>query len=353
MSPTEADGVACVDVSDPKTGANFRLYDFEYQLAAPAQRTARSAGDRLGVADLRRRSDRRRNQGVRRATGGAGLPRAGSLAPTPAAPVAPPIPKTVETPLAKTVETPMAKAVETPVAKTVETPIVKTVEPADDSAADEWMSPQAAKTAQFVPDPAMLDNAPEPTPVAPLDLAGLAAGSTGAPEAITAEITAQAIAELPSDALVSEPVAAPPVAVTPPAAAAAKADPARGRGQARRREGELGDGPRWSAAVVGLAGRRRGAAARAEERGRAAVPPGEGGRAAGRPLRAPPAARARGRGDVRVRRGGQARQGAGRALGASDRDRGARARSPRRPASATGSGATSKRRPRRRRCACG
>ena len=33
VSPTEADGVACVDVSDPKTGANFRLYDFEYQLA--------------------------------------------------------------------------------------------------------------------------------------------------------------------------------------------------------------------------------------------------------------------------------------------------------------------------------
>src|SRR5450631_4673127 len=33
VSPTEADGVACVDVSDPTTGANFRLYDFEYQLA--------------------------------------------------------------------------------------------------------------------------------------------------------------------------------------------------------------------------------------------------------------------------------------------------------------------------------
>ena len=33
VSPTEADGVACVDVVDPKTGASFRLYDFEYQLA--------------------------------------------------------------------------------------------------------------------------------------------------------------------------------------------------------------------------------------------------------------------------------------------------------------------------------
>ena len=30
---TEADGVPCVDVSDPETGTNFRLYDFEYQLA--------------------------------------------------------------------------------------------------------------------------------------------------------------------------------------------------------------------------------------------------------------------------------------------------------------------------------
>ena len=32
-SPVEADGVACVDVRDPKTGASFRFYDFEYQLA--------------------------------------------------------------------------------------------------------------------------------------------------------------------------------------------------------------------------------------------------------------------------------------------------------------------------------
>jgi hypothetical protein len=30
---TEADGVPCVDVSDPATGNSFRFYDFEYQLA--------------------------------------------------------------------------------------------------------------------------------------------------------------------------------------------------------------------------------------------------------------------------------------------------------------------------------
>src|SRR5215467_2823490 len=32
-SATEAEGVACVDVSDPKSGSSFRFYDFEYQLA--------------------------------------------------------------------------------------------------------------------------------------------------------------------------------------------------------------------------------------------------------------------------------------------------------------------------------
>src|SRR4051794_33000767 len=30
---TEAEGVACVDVRDLKSGTNFRFYDFEYQLA--------------------------------------------------------------------------------------------------------------------------------------------------------------------------------------------------------------------------------------------------------------------------------------------------------------------------------
>ena len=30
---TEAEGVPCVDVTDPRTGTNFRFYDFEYQLA--------------------------------------------------------------------------------------------------------------------------------------------------------------------------------------------------------------------------------------------------------------------------------------------------------------------------------
>src|SRR5689334_18609549 len=32
-STTEADGIPWVDVRDPRTGTNFRLYDFEYQIA--------------------------------------------------------------------------------------------------------------------------------------------------------------------------------------------------------------------------------------------------------------------------------------------------------------------------------
>ncbi len=194
VSPTEADGVACVDVSDPKTGANFRLYDFEYQLALqlngqPVGRVTDWASQTYG-ADLTA-------DGIKEFA--ARLAELGFLEADRVARAAP-----------ARAPAPAAAAVET----------------ADESAADEWMSAQGAKTAQFVPDPAMLDNAPEPTPVAPLYLAGLAAGSAaapeGAPSAITAEITAQAIAELPSDALDSEPAAAPPpAAATPPIPAAA------------------------------------------------------------------------------------------------------------------------------------
>jgi hypothetical protein len=234
VSATEADGVACVDVSDPKTGANFRLYDFEYQLALqlngqPVDRVTDWASQTYG-ADLT--ADGIREFATR-------LEELGFLepdrpAPTPLAPIAAPV------------APPVARTVETPVAKTVETPVAPAFEPPDESAADEWMSPQGTKTAQFVPDPAMLDDAPELTPVAPLHLAELAAASAAAPEktpsAIAAEITAQDIAELPSDALDSEPVAAPPIAdaappvvvapplvaaAAPPAAAGAKADAAK------------------------------------------------------------------------------------------------------------------------------
>ena len=183
VSPTEADGVACVDVSDPKTGANFRLYDFEYQLALqlngqPVAEVTDWASKTYG-ADLT--ADGIKEFATR-------LAELGFLEPDAAAPAA--------------------------------APTLAAEEPGE-SAADEWMSPQAAKTAQFVPDAAMLDSAPEPTPVAPLNLAELAAAPAprpeGAPSAVAPEITAQAIVELPSEALDSEPAAAPPAASALPA----------------------------------------------------------------------------------------------------------------------------------------
>ncbi len=98
---------------------------------------------------------------------------------------------------------------------------------ASDGVAAEWESAQAAKTAQFVPDLAMLDSAPEPTPVVPLDVLKLSSGSApapeGAPTAIHGEVTAQAIMELPSEALDSEPVSAPSVTVAPKGDVAPKA----------------------------------------------------------------------------------------------------------------------------------
>jgi len=49
-APTEADGVACIDETDPKTGTNFRFYDYEYQLALqfnPKNSEAKKALDGL------------------------------------------------------------------------------------------------------------------------------------------------------------------------------------------------------------------------------------------------------------------------------------------------------------------
>ncbi len=185
VSPTEADGVACVDVRDPKTGTNFRLYDFEYQLALqlngqPVEQVTDWASRTYG-ADLTA-------DGIKEFAS-----RLGELGFLEAEP-----------PSAATAVT----------AEIAVAPLLAAAGESD-SAVDEWASPQAAKTATFVPDPAMLDNAPEPTPVAPMNLANLAAPD-GAPEPIAPEITRQAIAELPSDALDSEPVAAPPVAPAPP-----------------------------------------------------------------------------------------------------------------------------------------
>jgi hypothetical protein len=202
VSTTEADGVACVDVSDPRTGASFRLYDFEYQLAL--QLNGQPVGQvtdwasRIYGADLT--ADGITEFAIRLAELGF-IEDMGTLGGSPT------------TPAAGSGTSALSPA-------TVE-------DEAPEAAAEEWESAEGAKTAQFVPDPAMLDSGPEPTPVAPLDLLKLAAGSASAPEgapaAITAEITAQAFAELTSDALDSDPIApAPAVAVA--AAATPKAD---------------------------------------------------------------------------------------------------------------------------------
>jgi hypothetical protein len=192
VSPTEADGVACVDVRDPRTGTNFRLYDFEYQLALqlngqPVDQVTDWASKTYG-ADLT-------TDGIKEFA--SRLSELGFLEPEPTS--------------ASTAVT----------AEIAVAPILAAAGESAESAVDEWASPQGAKTATFVPDPAMLDSAPEPTPVAPMNLAELAAPE-GAPAPIPPEITAQAISELPSDALDSEPVAAPPVA---PVAAAPPARP--------------------------------------------------------------------------------------------------------------------------------
>jgi hypothetical protein len=200
VSPTEADGVACVDVKDPKTGNNFRLYDFEYQLALqlngqPVEQVTDWASRTYG-ADLT--ADGIKEFAARLAELGFLEPEA----PTPGAAV--------------TAEVAVA-------------PILAAAAAAEaDSAVEEWASPQGAKTATFVPDPTMFDNAPEPTPVASMNLSGLAAPD-GAPQPISPEITKQAIAELPSDALDSEPVSAPVVAPPPlrPAPPAPPAPPAK------------------------------------------------------------------------------------------------------------------------------
>ena len=201
VSPTEADGVACVDVSDPKTGANFRLYDFEYQLAMQlngqpvAQVTdwaSKTYGADLTADGITEFASRLAELGFLEP------PKASLFAPAtdPAGPRAP-LPAMV----ARTGTEPASPPVPAP-----------EEDDASDAAAEEWESAQGAKTAQFVPDPAMLDGEPEPTPVVPLDvlkLAGAPSAPEAAPTAIHGEVTAQAISELPSEALDSAPVSAP------------------------------------------------------------------------------------------------------------------------------------------------
>jgi membrane fusion protein, multidrug efflux system len=205
VSPTEADGIACVDVSDPKTGANFRLYDFEYQLALQLNGqpvgqvtdwASKTYGADLTPDGITEFASRLAELGFLEQSG------AGPRAPMPTTAVG-----AVNGGVSPSASAPMEPA--------------PAVDDASDGVAAEWESAQAAKTAQFVPDLAMLDSAPEPTPVVPLDILKLTAGSSlapapeGAPIPIHGEVTAQAIMELPSDALDSAPASAPPLTIVP------------------------------------------------------------------------------------------------------------------------------------------
>src|SRR3954469_19877210 len=152
VAPTEADGVACVDVSDPKTGANFRFYDFEYQLALQlngqpvAQVTdwaSKTYGADLTVDGITEFASRLGELGFLEPA----RPSAVSPATESSGPRAP-LPATA-------VRAGNDLASPPPAAPAEPAPAV---DDASDAAAAEWDSAQAAKTAQFVPDSSMLDS---------------------------------------------------------------------------------------------------------------------------------------------------------------------------------------------------
>lgn len=211
VSNTEADGVACVDVRDAKSGASFRLYDFEYQLAL--QLDGQPVAQVIAWASM--------TYGVDLTAEGIGefarrLSELGFL------------------------EADMVAA-----GSATTAPAVSTLGSAEaDSAEDEWNSPQGAKTAQFDPDPAMLAGAPEATPdrtpVASLDQlaavdidlpASLAPVRAPAPAAPTAPAglsdSAKSRWALDLDGALQAPDSPAAVKANSPAAVAAPAPPAK------------------------------------------------------------------------------------------------------------------------------
>ena len=146
---TEAEGVPCVDVRDPRTGTNFRFYDFEYQLALQfngqplADVTAwasQTYGVDLTVEGINEFAGRLSELGfLERSAGGPETRGATPAGGTKAADL--------------------------------------------DSAEAEWMSAEGAKTASFIPEPGMLDSAADLTPVAP-ELPHLDEGADAAAESV-------------------------------------------------------------------------------------------------------------------------------------------------------------------------
>jgi len=159
-SPVEADGVACVDVSDPKTGNSFRLYDFEYQLALqlngqPVDEVvswaSQAYGAELTADSLREFATRLHELGFLESDGVAGRPASDAVA-------------TLEVPIPK-----LALPDDGADQGADDGADQRADDGADggaDNAADEWMTAQSAQTAQFVPNKALLEE-PEATIVAP------------------------------------------------------------------------------------------------------------------------------------------------------------------------------------------
>ncbi len=212
-SATEADGVPCVDVSDPQTGTNFRLYDFEYQLALqlngqPLAAVTTWATETYGV-DLT-------TEGVTEFAGRLGeLGFLEAAQPPAAAPVSIPAAVTGPAPLPTPAAVTAPSPVPTPAAVTAPSPVptpaaVTAPDPADNPEA-EWNTTEGAQTAQFVPDPALFGPA-ELTPVAP-QLETLAAEAAEAAEA-TSKVSLSNHANPPAAA------PAPPAPVMPPPPAA-------------------------------------------------------------------------------------------------------------------------------------
>jgi len=203
-TPIEAEGVACVDVRDPKTGTNFRFYDFEYQLALqltgqPLAAVTAWASEAYGI-DLTA-------DGINEFAGRLselGFLEAGAEAAPPAG----------------------------------ATPAGESRPPESDSAEAEWNTVEGAQTATFVPDNAMLGEQ-ELTPVAPelpsfdgdakTPTPAAAGGDDATPppdKARTAEMPAPLrLFDIPSPGGPAAPAPAP-VAAAKPAAATIKPAPA-------------------------------------------------------------------------------------------------------------------------------
>src|SRR5262245_46644399 len=173
-SNSDVDGVAFVDVTDPKTGTNFRFYDFEYQLAQQLNGqplddiiswASAAFGADLTVDGIKEFAGRLSELGFLEAgSGDEGGKGADEL----------------------------------------------------DGAEAEWVAAEGAKTAQFVPAPEMLDSPAEHTPVAPMlpTLEADAAAAAPEPKPPEAPTAPQKLFDIP---MPSAAPAAPPAQAKAPA----------------------------------------------------------------------------------------------------------------------------------------